>query len=551
MTTAAIYTRISSDPGREGIGVEDQERQCRELAASKGLQVVEVYTDNDKGASEKTPSTKVRDDYNRMLADARAGNFRFVLAYTASRLTRRLEELDDFVKLAQPPYGVRVLTVGSGDDDLTTADGLMMARFKAVIDAGESHRISDRAKSSHLARARKGMLRRSPWRSFGFQEDGITHHPDEAALIKEAVDLIKGGAGLREVGRLWEKRGVKGTPVWKKGLAKGERVQRTEWSHSDVKEIVFRWKNVGIRARYGEPVVVDGEYVKGEWEPIYSLEDREAALEKINTNYVKPYKRSTKGVLSGILVCGKCGRNLYGNSGSGRANPFYVCTDGRKSHLGISAPALEEYVQRVVFRYAMERAYYGEEEAKKQLIPWPGEERLSVIAAKREELMAAYKAGALSGSIVFPTVEEFRIEEVELVKQRTQHYARQMPTERLIKHPVEAIQLLMNFHNEPIERRRVALRDELERIVIGPGEQGRRGHAAMVKRVEFEWKDPHPIFNNRTAEEAHDEPLMGFLVQEWAKKEGDTPPPREDREAYEKWLEARWARSVEAEEGLP
>lgn len=500
-----------------------------------GLEVVKVYTDNDIGASEKTASTKIRVDYNRMLEEAETGLFRFIIAYSASRLTRRLDELDDFVKLARPPYGVRVLTKVSGDDDLTTADGLMMARFKAVIDAGESHRISERAKASHLARAQKGMLRRSPWRAFGFEDDGLTHREDEAALIREAVELIKGGTALREVGRIWEERGVVGS--------RG----RTQWNHSDVKDIVFRWKNVGVRSLNEEPMKANGQYVKAEWEPIYSQEDREAALAQIETNYVKPHRRSTKGLLSGLLLCGKCGedkRRLYGNAGSGRANPAYICTDGRNSHLGISAPALEEYVQRVVFRYIMERAYYGEAEVQQQVTPWTGEKRLADIAEIRKELWEAFDKRVLSPSEALPRIETYKQEEAELIRQRTQHYASQQPKERLLKNVEEALAFYRNWHNEPLERRRIALRDELEAIVIAPGEQGKRGHAALVKRVRFAWKDPHPTFNGRTAEEAVDEPMMSFLVHEHAKADGrPAPPPRSDRAAYEKWLEDQWPHS--------
>jgi site-specific DNA recombinase len=539
LTTAAIYTRISSDQGREGIGVAAQEEICRELAASHGLEVVATFSDNDVGASEKTASTKVRTDYNRMLEEARAGKFRFILAYSASRLTRRLDELDDFVRLAQPPYGVRVLTKVSGDDDLTTADGLMMARFKAVIDAGESHRISERAKARHLSNAQQGKLKRSPWRAFGFEDDGITHRETEAVLIREAVTLIKSGAGLSEIGRIWEQRGVKGTPVWKKGLAPGERYQRTEWNHSDVRDVVFRWKNVGIRDRYGKPVVVDGEYVKGAWEPIYSLEDRELALAEIETHYHKPKRSTTKRVLSGLLECGKCSRKMYGRDDSSRGQPTYICTDGRKAHLGITATALEQYVQDVVFRYIMERTYYGELEAAAEPKAWSGEERLKTVTRKMEELANAYSEDEIDSTTYFPMIKRFRSEQADLIAQRTQHLASQRPKERVIKDADEALNFLRNWRHEPIERRRAALRDELHGIVIAPGEQGKRGHQTLVRRVKFGWKEPHPTFNGRSAEEAVNEPLMSFLRQEHAKAEGHpAPPPRSDREAYEEWLES-------------
>lgn len=47
--TTAIYCRISRDAEGDGEGVERQERLCRDLAERLGLNVVNVYTDNDIG----------------------------------------------------------------------------------------------------------------------------------------------------------------------------------------------------------------------------------------------------------------------------------------------------------------------------------------------------------------------------------------------------------------------------------------------------------------------------------------------------------------------
>lgn len=501
MAKAAIYTRISSDPGREGIGVDAQEVACRELAALREYEIFDVYSDDDKGASEHTPISTERKEYARMLADAKDGKFDFIIAYSASRLTRRLEEFADFVKLANPPYNVKVVTKVSGEDDLTTADGLMMARFKAVMDAGESHRISERAKASHKARAQKGLLRRSPWRAFGFEDDGLTHRESEAVLIREAIDLIKAGAALKEVGRMWEQRGVVGS--------KG----RTEWNHSDVKDILFRWKNVGVRSLNDEPQIhPNGEYVRGVWEPIYSVEDREAALSQIITHYYKPHRRSTKSLLSGLLICGKCGRKLYGNQGSPSRQPMYICTDGRKAHLGIAAGPLELHVQRIVFRYVTERAYFGESEPP-PVATFSGEDRLKAISVKMEETMAAYNADELAGSVALPMLEAFRVEQAGLIAERTKHYVSQQPKPRAFEDRPHAMQFYRKWREAPVEHRRKLLRTELEGVVIGPGIQGKRAQAQLESRVKIVWPEPHPIFDGRTAEEAVKEPFKDFFAR--------------------------------------
>jgi len=47
---AAIYARISKDGTGAALGVERQERLCRDLAAQRGLDVNDVYVDNDLSA---------------------------------------------------------------------------------------------------------------------------------------------------------------------------------------------------------------------------------------------------------------------------------------------------------------------------------------------------------------------------------------------------------------------------------------------------------------------------------------------------------------------
>lgn len=88
--TAAIYTRISKDREGEALGVSRQESQSRELAQRLGVEVVAVFSDNDVSASRR--SGKPRPAFAEMLSRARAGEFTHIVAYSNSRLTRRVRE---------------------------------------------------------------------------------------------------------------------------------------------------------------------------------------------------------------------------------------------------------------------------------------------------------------------------------------------------------------------------------------------------------------------------------------------------------------------------
>lgn len=100
-TRAAIYARISRDQQGQGLGVERQEQLCRELAQSLGLDVGEVYTDNDISAY----SGRHRPAYERMLTDIEGGRIDAVLCYHSDRLMRRTKELERYIDICRPPRG--------------------------------------------------------------------------------------------------------------------------------------------------------------------------------------------------------------------------------------------------------------------------------------------------------------------------------------------------------------------------------------------------------------------------------------------------------------
>lgn len=232
--SAAIYCRISRDPEGEGVKVERQEAICRELAARHGLPVVEVYSDNDIGASDQTAKKKVRHDFQRMVADAKAGRFTHILAYSSSRLTRRMAELEILVELSEA-HGIRFITEKSGQYDLSTAGGLTVARILAAVDAGESKTISERQKSTYRHNALQGLPKPHKQRPFGWKKDAVTIEPEEAALIRKGVeDLIK-GKSLMSIGRQWEAAGVL--------TAAG----KAEWSWQTLNRVLVGYRTAGIR----------------------------------------------------------------------------------------------------------------------------------------------------------------------------------------------------------------------------------------------------------------------------------------------------------------
>lgn len=66
MKNAVIYARYSSDKQTED-SIEAQVRACRDYAAAKGYNIVEIYADED--ISGKGSKTSLRVKYQKMLRD--------------------------------------------------------------------------------------------------------------------------------------------------------------------------------------------------------------------------------------------------------------------------------------------------------------------------------------------------------------------------------------------------------------------------------------------------------------------------------------------------
>src|SRR6266480_3766265 len=92
-----IYCRISEDREGAGLGVADQEADCRELAGELGLEVVAVFSDNDRSAY----SSKPRPGYEDMLRMIAAGTVSAVLAWHTDRLHRSPTELENYINATQ------------------------------------------------------------------------------------------------------------------------------------------------------------------------------------------------------------------------------------------------------------------------------------------------------------------------------------------------------------------------------------------------------------------------------------------------------------------
>src|SRR6478609_11174102 len=191
---AALYLRQSRDHDGDGIAIARQREDCSQLCSSKGWTPVE-YVDNDISAS----SGKRRPAYERMLEDIHDGHIGAVVCWDLDRLHRRPIELEAFMALADKKH--LALATVSGDVDLSTPQGQLVARLKGAVARHEIDHKKARQCRAARQKAEKGL---PAWkRAFGYLAD--THQPDPqtAPLVKQAYAAVLAGASLADVCRMW------------------------------------------------------------------------------------------------------------------------------------------------------------------------------------------------------------------------------------------------------------------------------------------------------------------------------------------------------------
>ena len=108
MPVAVVYTRYSSDLQRAA-SIEDQIRICRERIEREGWDYQHAYTDRaQSGASALRPA------YQKLLEDARRGQFEVVVSEALDRLSRDQEDVAGLLKRLRFA-GVRLFTLAEGE----------------------------------------------------------------------------------------------------------------------------------------------------------------------------------------------------------------------------------------------------------------------------------------------------------------------------------------------------------------------------------------------------------------------------------------------------
>lgn len=469
-TRAAIYTRISKDTQKEGLGVQRQERECRDLAERRGWDVAVVFTDNDVSATR----SKRRPGWDALLAAATNGEIDALLTYRTDRTWRKMRQLEDIIDLVEKRH-LDIATVASGDIDLSTAEGRAFARQGAVWNQLETDKLSERVQAQKMESAANGWYQGGR-RPYGYtpaeaactcEKSHGTHPslaivPHEAEVIRELADRVLAGESPRALATEFNARGVP--------TAGGK-----EWRGDTIRRTLTAGTVAGLRTHNGEsvaianwPAILD----RATWERVRSVL---ASRARVDTG------RPSTHLLTGILKCSKCGGTLYFQKG--RYNCVRQPENGHCGGTSITARHLEAFVAEVAITLA------STTEKVEVPDPEPVSDEIEELEQRMERLSVLHHVEGRMSEREYLVARDGLEKKIRELRSELSGAA---PTKWVAIEPGMAKEL---WEEATLDERREAIRYMVDEIVVLPGQRGRKG--LEVGRLRFAWTEPFAHVSHR------------------------------------------------------
>jgi DNA invertase Pin-like site-specific DNA recombinase len=465
MTRAAIYARLSKDAEQRGLSVARQERECRALASQEGLELVDVYVDDDLSAYNRR---RPRPAYLRLLEDVEAGRVEVILARHEDRLLRDIREGEDLIDLVERTK-VRVVLL-DGHVNLNSARG--RSDFRSAINRAryESERKSERLKLTHSALAAQGRFHGGR-RPYGYRPVGdgqLAVVSEEAEVVREAARRVLAGETLYGLCQDLNARCVPS--------ARG-----TGWRTPSLKRILTSWTVVGRREHRGEdagpatwPALLD----EGTWQALRNT--------LLQPHAVRSGGRPPVNLLAGgIARCGICGGRLYGQrkSTSRSARRVYVCPSSRNPDkpegcggVSINADPLEEWVTAAVLT-ALDSPALAQATRPS---PDHDDSQVRLLEARLDELMDMYTTGEVDRPLFLRGQAKLQAE-LQAEQRRLARDARDRARLALPRNG----ELRGRWAALTLTERRAVLDAVLDQVIIRPA--GQRGPVFHRDRVQLSW----------------------------------------------------------------
>ncbi|MFF2344240.1 recombinase family protein [Pseudarthrobacter sp. NPDC058119] len=461
----AIYVRQSKDSTGNAEAVDRQENACRLLAQAKGWDAPRLFSDNDISAT----SGKTRPAFEALLRDIENGSVQSVAVWHLDRLTRSIKDLQRVID-AGKTHRVNIACVQGVSLDLGDHTGIAVATIITAIAAMEAGHKGARQIEANKSRATKG---KAFWtrRPFGYdRKDGkVFVVKAEAKAIRSGAKAVLAGATLQSVANEWNAAGLV-TTYYKKAAEGQEAESGKPWNVTSVRRLLLNPRYAGRRIYNGDDI---GD---GEWPAILDAATSKD-LEEYLTNKDRrtaPADLSAKYLLSGIAVCGKCGKPMFASPMGNRM--VYRCFKGyclsRRLEL-VDEVVIGALLLRLSQPEVVSKLTSADDDIRQM------QRTLSEKRSRRDELAALLADGLLSPAAVREQSGRLT-KEIDALEAEVARASMHDPVAAL----AAAEDVAQMWGETPLEDRRKIVRSFMDISILPAG----KGVGFSEKQVQIAWK---------------------------------------------------------------
>lgn len=302
----AAYIRVSTDEQVErGNSLKEQRERLDAYCRAMGWPKPKVYSDDGYSAG-----TTKRPFLEKLFKDIGNGDIDILLTTKLDRLTRSLLDLLQLIKFMDK-YKCSYVSA-TENFDTTTAAGRMVLQLLGVFAEFERGRTSERVQDNMNSLAKNTDLALSrPCFGYDVVNRRYEINQIEEELVKLMFDLAENGHGTRLIakelntknvltkqGKLWDSTNVR-------RILTNETISGTRITNKRKKvdgKTVMRPKEEWIIKKDNHPAIIDFD----------RFERIQGILDSRKRN--KRHTESETYLLTGILKCGHCGKNMKGST---------------------------------------------------------------------------------------------------------------------------------------------------------------------------------------------------------------------------------------------
>ena len=357
----AAYARVSTDSDEQFTSYEAQiDYYTQYIKARDDWEFVKVYTDEGITGT----STKHREGFKAMVADALAGKIDLIVTKSVSRFARNT--VDSLTTIRQ--LKEKGIECYFEKENIWTFDGKgeLLITIMSSLAQEESRSISENVTWGQRKRMADGKVAIPFKHTLGFKrgpKGEILVDEEQAKIVRDIYDWFLEGLTPHAIAAKLMENGVpspRGKEVWHQGTVRS--ILSNEKYKGDALMQKFYTEDFLTKRQIPNKGVLPQYYVEGNHEAIVSAETFDLVQEQMAARKPGNNRYSGVHVFSGMVYCGDCG-SRYGSKVwhandkyrkiIWQCNRKYAGTICRSPHL--TDPQIEDIVMRAMSRLSDER----------------------------------------------------------------------------------------------------------------------------------------------------------------------------------------------------